>query len=103
MLIIRGVNLHPSHVEHVLLGVDRAAPHYRLIVDRPGPMDELTLEVEPAEPETDWERLRSTLEHELREQTGLRITVAVRARGTLPRSEGKAVRVDDRRPGQASG
>jgi phenylacetate-coenzyme A ligase PaaK-like adenylate-forming protein len=66
-------------------------------------MDELTLEVEPAEPETDWERLRSTLEHELREQTGLRITVAVRARGTLPRSEGKAVRVDDRRPGQASG
>ena len=103
MLIIRGVNLHPSHVEHVLLGVDGAAPHYRLIVDRPGPMDELTLEVEPAEPETDWERLRSTLEHELREQTGLRITVAVRARGTLPRSEGKAVRVDDRRPGQASG
>ena len=36
MLIIRGVNLYPSQVEHVLLSVDGAAPHYRLIVDAPG-------------------------------------------------------------------
>ena len=97
MLIVRGVNLHPSHVEHVLLGVPGAAPHYRLIVERTGPLDELILEVEPADAETDWARLGATLERELREHTGLRITVAVLARGTLPRSEGKAVRVIDRR------
>ena len=34
MLIVRGVNLFPSHVEHLLLGVDEVAPHYRLIVER---------------------------------------------------------------------
>ena len=99
MLIVRGVNLHPSHIEHVLLSVAGAAPDYRLILERPGPLDELTLECEPADAETDWGRLRVTLERELREQTGLRISVAVCARGTLPRSEGKAVRVVDRRPG----
>ena len=35
MLIVRGVNLYPSQVEHVLLGVDGVAPHYQLIVERP--------------------------------------------------------------------
>ena len=44
----RGVNLHPSHVEHLLLGVDGVAPHYRLVLERPGTVDELTLECEPA-------------------------------------------------------
>ena len=46
MLIIRGVNLYPSEVEHVLLSIDGAAPHYRLIVERHGPMDEITVECE---------------------------------------------------------
>ncbi|MGA8456543.1 MAG: phenylacetate--CoA ligase, partial [Streptosporangiaceae bacterium] len=47
MLIVRGVNIYPSSVEHVLLGAGGVAPHYRLIVERPGPLDELTLECEP--------------------------------------------------------
>ena len=47
MLIIRGVNLYPSQVEHALLSVDGRRRHYRLIVERPGAMDELTLECEP--------------------------------------------------------
>jgi phenylacetate-CoA ligase len=97
MLIIRGVNLYPSEVERVLLSVPGAAPHYRLIVDRPGPTDELTLECEPATG-ADRELLRTRTEHELKEQTGLRITVAVLDPGGVPRSEGKAVRVLDRRP-----
>ena len=97
MLIVRGVNLHPSQVEHVLLSVEGASPHYRLILDRPEVMDELTLECEAADAETDWHALRTRLERELREHTGLRIGVAVLARGTLPRSEGKAVRVLDKR------
>ena len=98
MLIVRGVNLYPSQVEHVLLGAGGAAPHYRLIVSRPGPLDELTLECEPAVPGGDPGVLRKRLEPLLREQTGLRITVAPVPPGTIPRSEGKAVRVVDRRP-----
>jgi phenylacetate-CoA ligase len=96
MLIVRGVNLHPSHVEHLLLGVHGVAPHYRLVLDRPGPLDELTLECEPAG-DVDRDDLARQIAKRLREHTGLRIAVEVRDPGTIPRSEGKAVRVVDRR------
>jgi phenylacetate-CoA ligase len=97
MLIVRGVNLFPSNVEHLLLGVEEVAPHYRLIVDRDGPMDELTVECEPASAGVDREALAARLENLLREHTGIRIAVAVVDPGAVPRSEGKAVRVVDRR------
>ena len=84
MLIVRGVNLHPSQVEHVLLSVDGAAPHYRLIVERPAPMDELALECEPAGG-ADREPCAPGLEQRLREHTGLRIGVSgARARERSP-------------------
>lgn len=97
MLIIRGVNLFPSHVEQLLLSVEEVAPHYQLIVERPGQMDELTVQCEPAGAGVDRVLLGRRLEGLLREQTGIRIAVEVAEAGTLPRSEGKAVRVIDRR------
>jgi phenylacetate-CoA ligase len=97
MLIIRGVNLYPSEVERLLLEVEGTAPHYRLIVERPGPLDELTVECEPAVAGGDEEALRERLERVLREHTGLRMAVVVVEPGAIPRSEGKAVRVVDRR------
>jgi phenylacetate-CoA ligase len=97
MLIIRGVNLFPSHVEQLLLSVDGVAPHWRLVLERTGPMDELTLECEPAAPDLDRGALANQVEHVLKESTGVRIVVAVLDPGTVPRSEGKAVRVVDRR------
>ncbi len=97
MMIIRGVNLYPSHVEQILLTVDGVGPHYQLILDRPGPMDELTLECEPSSLDGDHAGLRKTLEKNLKEGTGVRITVSVVQPGSVPRSEGKAVRVVDRR------
>jgi len=98
MLIVRGVNIYPSQVEHVLLSDGGAAPHYRLIVERPGPLDELTLECEPADAAGDPALLRARLERLLRENLGLRINVTVAGPGEIPRSEGKAARVLDRRP-----
>jgi phenylacetate-CoA ligase len=97
MLIVRGVNLFPSHVEHLLLGVDEVAPHYRLIVERPERMDELTVECEPASASVSPGELAKRLEALLREHTGIRIAVRVLEPGGVPRSEGKAVRVLDRR------
>ena len=97
MLIVRGVNVHPSQVEHVLLSVEGVAPHYRLIVERSGAMDELTLECEPAAG-ADPDALGVRVARELREHMGIRFEVAVLAPGAIPRSEGKAVRVVDRRP-----
>jgi phenylacetate-CoA ligase len=98
MLIIRGVNLYPSEVEHTLLGVDGVAPHYQLVVDRPGDLDELTVHCEPLEDGIDREQLRARVAHALRERTGISIAVELLACGAVPRSEGKAVRVVDRRP-----
>jgi phenylacetate-CoA ligase len=97
MLIIRGVNLFPSHVETLLLGVEEVGPHYRLIVERPAEMDEVSVECEPASAEIDREALTERLEVLLRDHTGIRIPVSVVEPGAVPRSEGKAVRVVDRR------
>ena len=96
MLIVRGVNVHPSTVEHLLLGVDGTSPHYRLILERRGPLDELTLEFEPA-PGHDPAPVAERVGHVLREHTGLRIGVSVVELGSIPRSVGKASRIDDRR------
>jgi phenylacetate-CoA ligase len=60
-------------------------------------MDALRLECEPIDGAGDREALRTQLEHLLREGTGLRIEIAVLDPGGVPRSEGKAVRVLDRR------
>ena len=96
MLIIRGVNLYPSEVERVLLSLGDVAPHYQLVVDRPGAMDELTVLCEPLA-SVDADGLRLRVEYALREATGLAMLVKVLEPGGVPRSEGKAVRVIDNR------
>jgi phenylacetate-CoA ligase len=94
MLIIRGVNLYPSEVERVLLRVPEVAPHYQLVVDRPGSMDELTVLCEAT---TVSSALEQHIQHALREATGLTMLIRVLPPGSVPRSEGKAVRVVDNR------
>ena len=97
MITVRGVNLYPSNVEHLLLSVPDVAPHYQLVVERPGAMDELTVQCEPISTAVDVATLRQKVETVLREHTGIRILVEVMEPGGVPRSEGKAVRVVDRR------
>jgi phenylacetate-CoA ligase len=98
MLIVRGVNLYPSEVERVLLEVGLFSPNYQLVLERPETMDELTVLCEPAAGGADVGELAARLGAALREATGLTMRVEVRPQGALPRSEGKAVRVVDRRP-----
>jgi phenylacetate-CoA ligase len=97
MLIIRGVNLFPSNVETLLLGVEELGPHYRLVIERPAEMDEVSVECEAADSGVDREALAQRLEVLLRDHTGIRIPVSVLEPRGVPRSEGKAVRVVDRR------
>jgi phenylacetate-CoA ligase len=97
MLIVRGVNLYPSAVEHVLVGLPGVGAHYQLVVRRPATMDELTIRCEPDEPVADRDALAQRITHALREATGLSVDVEVHPPGTLPRSEGKAQRVLDER------
>jgi phenylacetate-CoA ligase len=96
MLIIRGVNLYPSEVERVLLAVRDVAPYYQLLIDRPGTLDELTVLCEPAAALAD-DGLAQRIHHALREATGLSMHIQLLEPGGVPRSEGKAVRVIDRR------
>jgi phenylacetate-CoA ligase len=98
MLIVRGVNLYPSEVEHTLLHVEGAAPHYQLVVERPEALDELTVRCEPVDANVDREALSARIAHALRERTGIGIAVDLLEPGEVPRSEGKAVRVVDHRP-----
>jgi phenylacetate-CoA ligase len=99
MLIVRGVNLYPSNVEHLLMGVPEVAPHYQLVVERSGAMDELTVQCEPVSSDADAAALGAAVEALLKEQLGIRVNVEVLPAGGVPRSEGKAVRVVDRRAG----
>jgi phenylacetate-CoA ligase len=98
MLIIRGVNLYPSEIERILLGVDGVSPHYQIVVERPATLDEMTILCEPARPGIDVDDLRTRAEQAFHDGTGLRAHVRVLTPDEVPRSEGKAVRVVDRRP-----
>jgi phenylacetate-CoA ligase len=106
ILIVRGVNLYPSEVEATLLALTDLAPHYQLIVDRRETMAALEVEVEPTDatvaraggfaPDA-LAGLREDVAHRLRAALGLHVRVTLVAPRTLPRSEGKAVRVIERR------
>jgi phenylacetate-CoA ligase len=97
MLIIRGVNVFPSEIERALLAIPELSPHYQLLVDRPGHLDELTVEAELRDGETGGERLQGFVEERLGRALGLTARVRLGAPGSVPRSEGKALRVVDRR------
>lgn len=102
MLIIRGVNLFPSQVEHVLLGMSEIKPHYLLIVDRVNNLDTLELQVEVEEEYfldriSQLETLRQKIRNNLENALGLGIKVTLVEPKILGRSEGKAKRVIDKR------
>lgn len=108
MLIIKGVNVFPSQLEAALLTVQDLAPHYQLLVDRRGAFPTLAVHVEPAERVVQgWggfeaasaqvTALSARVAACLRGHLGLNPEIAVVAPKTIPRSEGKAVRVVERR------
>jgi phenylacetate-CoA ligase len=102
MLIIRGVNVFPSQVEQVLLGISQATPHYQIIVDRKDNLDELTLLVEMTnEMFSDDFRKLEKLEHQIKSKLhnvlGVSLNVRLVDPKTLERFEGKAKRVIDKR------
>jgi phenylacetate-CoA ligase len=101
MLIIRGVNMFPSQVEEILVGIRELAPHYLLEISRPGSLDELTIYVE-ADAATLTNAGRDAAAHSLSDRVkkliGVSARVVVRDPGTMERSLGKAKRVNDIRP-----
>jgi phenylacetate-CoA ligase len=105
MLIIRGVNVYPSQVEAVMIGLPDVAPHYQLVVERKGPMDHLTVEVEIvpalAGNASASSAVAQNVQHHVKSMIGVTTDVTVKQPGEIPRSQGKAVRVRDMRPKSA--
>jgi len=102
MLIIRGVNLYPSQIESLLLGIDGLEPHYQLIVKREGTMDTLDINIEVNESIfsdeiKNLEKLENRIEKEVKEILGVSANVKLVEPKTIQRFEGKAVRVIDER------
>lgn len=102
MLIIRGVNVFPSQIESVLLEFGDTEPHYLLVVDRKGALDDLEIWVELNEKFfSDKVRALEDLENKLRGRILSVLGISARIKfvepRTIPRSEGKAKRVVDKR------
>ena len=100
MLIIRGVNVFPSQIEEILLANGKLSPHYVLEVRREGRLDDLEVLVErrPDLPAAMKTLLERDVEHHIKGSIGISAKVRVAEPGELPRSQGKAVRVVDKRP-----
>ena len=101
MLIIRGVNVYPSQIEAVLIGLPGIAPYYQLVVERNGSLDELTVEIEAASLDHVLEELENRVRHQIKSMIGVTTRVVAKKPGEVPRSQGKAVRVRDLRPKKA--
>jgi phenylacetate-CoA ligase len=99
MLIVRGVNVFPSQIEELIVRDERLAPHYQLHLTRDGALDEVTLHVETHSdvPETDRFDCARGLAATIKSYAGVTMQVEVVAPGSIPRSQGKAVRVVDQR------
>jgi phenylacetate-CoA ligase len=102
MLIIKGVNVFPSQIESVLFDVEGTEPHYQIVVDRKGSLDDITVLVEVSETiffdeMKKQNELIGLIQKRLVSELGISVNVRLVERKTLERTEGKAKRVVDLR------
>ena len=101
MMIIRGVNIFPTQIEEQLLKIDSLSPHFQIRLIKDGRMDKMIVYTEHYKSEdveqSYVENLSANLKKRLKDIMGLSIEVDVGKKGSVPRSEGKAVRVIDER------
>ena len=102
MLIIRGVNVFPSQIESVLIKDKRVSPHYHITIDRINNLDTMEIEVEldrsiAFDEVQEIETLQKKLSAEIASAIGVSAKIKLVSCGTVPRSEGKAVFVTDKR------
>lgn len=102
MLKIRGVMVFPSQIERGLLKVSKSSPNYQIHVTRPETLDEVEVKVEIT-PELfsdemkDLDKLEQRIAKSISKEIAIRVNVTLVEPGSLPRSEGKAIRVIDER------
>lgn len=105
MLIIRGVNVFPTEIESVLLSFQELAPHYQVVIENEGALDrfEVHAELDSTHYEqgggeasrVEW--LSREVSYALKNNLGVTVIFRVHPPNTIPRSEGKAIRIVDNR------
>ncbi len=99
LMIVRGVNVFPTQIEELILGLDGLTPYFQCILTRPGRMDELTINVEavPTVDDTRRAALAAELAHLIKSRIGTSATVEIVGPDGIERSVGKARRIVDKR------
>ena len=102
MLIIRGVNVFPSQIEAAIMNVAGVSPHYMIYVDRVNNLDVMEIDIEldgnlAPDRVSEIESIQKKVETEVNSYIGVSARIKLCESGSIRRSEGKAVRVIDRR------
>jgi len=103
MMIIRGVNVFPSQIEHILMEIEETQPHYQIIIDRgESHLDdvELRVEVEPqffSDETKELERISRKIREAMKNKLGINLHIRLVEPRSIERSMGKAKRVVDKR------
>jgi phenylacetate-CoA ligase len=100
MIILRGVNLFPTQVEELILGIPALSPHFQLHLSRQGRLDAMTVHVErrPDATLADAEAAGTQLVTQIKNTIGVSTGIVVQAPDTIERSMGKMRRIIDERP-----
>ncbi len=101
MIILRGVNVFPTQIEEQLMQVKGLAPHFQIQLDRKGRMDVMTVLVEATKAAADSaarEASAHKLARNIKQIVGVSVHISVADPGGVARSQGKAVRLIDKRP-----
>jgi phenylacetate-CoA ligase len=101
MIILRGVNVFPTQIEEALMQVTALAPHFQIELTRPDRMDQMRILTEAAGANLSDERREEAAKHlsaAIKQTVGISVKIDVGDVGAVPRSEGKAVRILDKRP-----
>jgi phenylacetate-CoA ligase len=97
MIILRGVNVFPTQIEEAIMATPGLAPHFQIELTRPDRMDQMRILSEAADASCDRAEAGKALSAQIKQTVGISVAVEVSEPGAVARSEGKAVRILDRR------
>lgn len=101
MIILRGVNVFPTQIEEALMATPGLAPHFQIELSRPDRMDQMRVLCECADASITTDARQAAiraLSAQIKQTVGISVKVEVMDVGGVARSEGKAVRILDKRP-----
>jgi phenylacetate-CoA ligase len=100
MIILRGVNVFPTQIEEALMQTPNLAPHFQIELSKPERMDQMRVLCECSDASVDADAraaAASAMAAQIKQTIGISVAVDVADVGGVPRSEGKAVRIVDKR------